>query len=162
MSQTITIQLPDTLFGQLKRAAELFRQPTETLIAQSLAHSLPPLLEEIPFQYQPDVFPLLQMTDAELQSEMSRTFPSERWVEYEALLARKKTGALTSAEEELLATLRREADVLTFRRGYAAVLLKRRGYRLPTLQELEQSKWPLPRQGDGASQSKRTTAAATA
>ena len=139
MSQTLTIHLPDTLFSQLKRAAELSRQPTETIIAHSLAHSLPPLLEDIPFQYQPDVFPLLQMKDADLQCEMRRVFPPERWAEYETLLDRKKTGALTNAEEERLATLRREADVLTFRRGYAAVLLKRRGHRLPTLQELERS-----------------------
>jgi hypothetical protein len=60
MSQTLTIRIPDALFNQLKRAAELARQPADTIIAQSLAHSLPPLLEEIPFQYQPDVFPLLQ------------------------------------------------------------------------------------------------------
>ena len=70
---------------------------------------------------------------------MNRVLSPERWAEYEALLDRKKTGALTNAEEERLATLRREADVLTFRRGYAAVLLKRRGHRLPTLQELERS-----------------------
>jgi hypothetical protein len=81
MSQTLTIRIPDALFNQLKRAAELARQPADTIIAQSLAHSLPPLLEEIPFQYQPDVFPLLQMNDANLQSEMSRTFPPERWAE---------------------------------------------------------------------------------
>ncbi len=139
MSKTLTIRLPDALFSQLKRAAELTRQPTENIIAQSLAHSLPPLLEEIPYQYQPDVFPLLQMNDADLQSEMSRTFPPEYWVEYKALLERKKTGTLTNEEQEHLDTLRREADVLTFRRGYAAVLLKRRGYRLPTLHELERS-----------------------
>ncbi len=139
MSQTLTINLPDSLFSQLKRAAELSRQPTETIIVQSLAHSLPPLLEEIPYQYQPDVFPLLHMKDADLQREMGRVFPPERWAEYEALLDKKKTGALSDAEEEFLAVLRREADVLTFRRGYAAVLLKRRGYPLPTLQELERS-----------------------
>jgi hypothetical protein len=81
MSQTLIIRIPDALFNQLKRAAELARQPADTIIAQSLAHSLPPLLEEIPFQYQPDVFPLLQMNDANLQSEMSRTFPPERWAE---------------------------------------------------------------------------------
>lgn len=132
MSQTLTIHLPDSLFSQLKRAAELSRQPTETIIAQSLAHSLPPLLEEIPFQYQPDVFPLLQMKDVDLQREMSRTFSLERWAEYEELLDRRKITELTEAENERLAALRREADVLTFRRGYAAVLLKRRGYRLPT------------------------------
>lgn len=139
MSQTLTIRIPDALFSQLKRVAELARQPADTIIAQSLAHSLPPLLEEIPFQYQPDVFPLLQMDDANLQREMSRTFPPERFVEYEALLDKKKTGTLTNEEQELLDTLRREADVLTFRRGYAAVLLKRRGCHLPTLQELERS-----------------------
>ncbi len=139
MSQTLTIRLPDALFSQLKRAAELACQPADTIIAQSLAHSLPPLLEEIPHQYQPDVFPLLQMDDANLQREMSRTFPPERWREYETLLEKKKTGELTIEEEEHLDTLRHEADVLTFRRGYAAVLLKRRGHHLPPLQELERS-----------------------
>jgi len=139
MSQTITIDLPDTLFKQLKRASELFRQSTGTIVAQSLAHSLPPLLEEIPFQYQPDVLPLLQMNDPDLEQEMRRAFPPERWAEYETLLDKRKTGPLANAEENRLDTLRREADVLTFRRGYAAVLLKRRGYPLPTLQELEQS-----------------------
>ena len=132
MSQTINVHLPEPLFNQLKRAAELSRQPTDAIIAQSLAHSLPPLLEEIPNQYQPDVFPLLQMSDAELQGEMKRAFPSAHWTEYEALLDKKKSGALTKAEEKHLDALRREADVLTFQRGYAAVLLKRRGYRLPT------------------------------
>ena len=139
MSQTIAINLPDTLYRQLKRAAELFHQPTETIIASSLAHSLPPLLEEIPFQYQPDVLPLLQMSDTGLEQEMRRAFSQECWSEYEVLLDKKKTGSLKSEEERRLNTLRREADVLTFRRGYAAVLLKRRGYRLPTLRELEQS-----------------------
>jgi len=139
MTQTIAINLPDTLYRQLKRAAELFRQPTETIVASSLAHSLPPLLEEIPFQYQPDVFPLLQMNDAGLEQEMRRVFSQERWREYEILLNKKKSESLTGEEDACLDALRREADVLTFRRGYAAVLLKRRGYRVPTLRELEQS-----------------------
>ena len=140
MPQTITINLSDTLYKQLKRAAELSRQPTETIIIQSLTHTLPALLEEIPARYQPDVYPLLQMSDADLQREANRTFSSQHWAEYEALLDRKKTRPLTPEEETRLDTLRREADVLMFRRGYAAVLLKRRGHRLPTLQELAQSR----------------------
>jgi len=74
-----------------------------------------------------------------LEQEMRRGIPAERWAEYETLLEKKKTGALASAQEQQLDTLRREADVLLFRRGCAAVLLQRRGHRLPTLQELEQS-----------------------
>jgi len=139
MSQTITITLSNTLYEQLKRAAALSRQPAEAIVAQSLAHSLPPLLEEIPPQYQSDVYPLLRMSDAELQKEARCTFPVEHWPEYEALLDKKKITPLTAEEQKRLDTLRREADVLTFRRGYAAVLLKRRGYRLPTLQDLELS-----------------------
>ena len=140
MPQTITINLSDTLYKQLKRAAQLSRQPTEAVVIQSLTHTLPALLEEIPARYQSDVYPLLQMSDADLQREANHTFSSQHWAEYEALLDRKKTRPLTPEEETRLDTLRREADVLMFRRGYAAVLLKRRGHRLPTLQELAQSK----------------------
>ena len=139
MSQTINVHLPEPLYSQLKRAAELSRQPTDAIIAQSLAHSLHPLFEEIPAQYQADVFPLLQMSDAELKREMSRVFSPKDWAEYESLLDKKRSGSLTGADEKRLDALRREADMLTFRKGYAAVLLKRRGYRLPTLEELGKS-----------------------
>lgn len=139
MAQAITITLSNTLHRQLEQMAALSQQPAEVIVAQSLAHSLPPLLEEIPRRYQADVYPLLQMSDTELQREARRAFPAERWPEYEALLDKKKITPLTAEEQKRLDTLRREADVLTFRRGYAAVLLKRRGYRSPTLQELELS-----------------------
>jgi len=139
MPQTITITLSDTLYKQLKQVAALSRQPAEAIVAQSLTHSLPPLLEEIPSQYQSDVYPLLQMSDAELQKEAKRAFSAERWAEYEALLDKKKMTPLTDQEQSRLDALGHKADVLMLRRGYAAVLLKRRGYRLPTLQELELS-----------------------
>jgi len=139
MTHTINVHLPEPLYRHLKRAAELSRQPPDAIIAQSLAHSLPPLLEEIPEQYHPDVFPLLKMNDAELKREMERVFPPKRWAEYEALLDKKRSSPLTDAEKKRLDTLRRQADVLTFRKGYAAVLLKRRGYRLPTVKELRKS-----------------------
>ncbi len=128
MSQNITISLSDSLYQQVKQVSELSRQPAEAIITQSLAHALPPLLEDIPIQCQADVYPLLQMNDTELQCESRRVFPQQRWLEYEALLDRKKTGKLTDQEEICLDRLRYEADVLMFRRSYAAVLLKRHGY----------------------------------
>lgn len=140
MTQAITINLSDRLYRQLERTAELSHQPLEAIIAQSLAHSLPPLLEDIPSEYQPDVYPLLQMSETDLQREAERVFPADRWNEYETLLDKKKITSLTAEEAARLNTLRREADVLTFRKGYAAVLLKRRGYPLPTLNELARSK----------------------
>ncbi len=143
MTQAISVNLPDALYKQLKRAAELSDQSPKTIVVQSLAYSLPPLLEDVPVEYQADVYPLLQMSDADLQQEAQRVFPPDRWAEYEALLNQKKIETLTAEEQACLDALRREADVLVFRKGYAAVLLKRRGYRLPALRKLEQYPGPL-------------------
>jgi hypothetical protein len=136
MSQSITINLSDELYSLLQRAAELAEQPVEVIVAQSLAHSLPPLLEDIPAAYQLDVYPLLTMTDAELTQELNRTFPSNGWIEYEDLLEEKKSRILTEQETKRLEKLRHEADVLALRKSYAAVLLKRRGQPVPALDKL--------------------------
>lgn len=134
--QKITIDLPESLYNHLIRASELARLPVADIVRNSLAHSLSPLLEDIPPEYQVDVYPLLQMDRNELLAEIRRVFPPERWARYESLLIRKKEAALTSDEEEELSDLKREADVLMFRKGYAAVLLKRQGYRPPSPDEL--------------------------
>lgn len=137
MTQAITIQIKDDLYQQLKRAAELSHQPVDRIIEQSLAHSLPPLLEEIPPEYQTSVYPLLQMNLADLQQEVKQVYDPQDWEEYETLLAKKKEG-LTKQESLRLVELRRAADVLTLRKGYAALLLKRRGYAIPTPSQLPQ------------------------
>lgn len=134
--QAVTIKLPNDIYEQLKRTAELTSQPLDTVVAQSLAHSLSPLLEEIPPKYQSDVFPLLEMSDEALQQEVENTFPIEAWAEYETLLQQKKERSLTESERNRLDDLCYQADLLTFRKAYAAVLLKRRGYRIPTVSEL--------------------------
>ncbi|MEZ4708105.1 MAG: hypothetical protein R3A44_12910 [Caldilineaceae bacterium] len=136
MSHAITINLPDELYKQARQAAILARQPLDVIVAQSLTHSLPPLLEDIPDEYQADVYPLLAMTDTELQAVMRQMFPADQWVDYETLLEKKKEQPLSADEASRLDKLRRDADILTFRKAYAAVLLKRRGHAIPSLAEL--------------------------
>jgi hypothetical protein len=136
MTHAITIHIPDTLYDQLKRTAELSHRSMDTIVAQSLSHSISPLLEDIPAEYQADVYPLLEMGEAALQEEVRRIFPTEQWSEYETLLEKKKAGGLTATEQTRLDVLRREADILMFRKAYAAVLLKRSGYHPPPLHEL--------------------------
>lgn len=136
MTQTVVLNLSDTLYQQLRRAAELAQQPVESIVEQSLSHSLPPLLEDIPVEYQPDVYPLLQMSTAQLRNEVNKVMPARRWRQYESLLAAKHERSLQLEEEELLTILHREADVLTLRKSYAAVLLKRRGITPPTADDL--------------------------
>jgi len=136
MTYTITIKLSDTRYNQLRRAAELAKRPVDTIVEESLAHSLPPLLEDIPAEYQAEIYPLLAMNARQLAAEASRVFPGSKWQQYEALLAKKKEDTLNATEKKRLAALRREADVLTLRKGYAMVLLRRQGYAVPTTDEL--------------------------
>ena len=136
MAQAITIHIPDMLYDQLKRTAELSQRSIDTIVAHSLSHSIAPLLEDIPAEYQADVYPLLEMDETALQAEARRIFPTDRWSTYEALLEKKKEGRLTEKEHAKLDALRREADILMFRKAYAAVLLKRRGSHPPSIHEL--------------------------
>ena len=136
MAQAITIHIPDTLYDQLKRTAELSQRSIDTIVVHSLSHSIAPLLEDIPAEYQADVYPLLEMDETALQAEVRRIFPTDRWSTYEALLETKTEGRLTEKEKAKLDVLRREADILMFRKAYAAVLLKRRGSHPPSIHEL--------------------------
>jgi hypothetical protein len=136
MTQAITIHIPDTLYDQLKRTAELSHRSIDTIVAHSLAQSIAPLLTDIPAEYHTDVYPLLEMDEAALQAEVRRVFPADDWSTYEALLAKKKAGLLTTQEHMQLDALRRAADILMFRKAYAAVLLKCRGYHPPSIHEL--------------------------
>ena len=86
MAQAITIHIPDTLYDQLRRTAELSQRSIDTIIVHSLSHSITPLLEDIPAEYQADVYPLLEMNEMALQAEVRRIFPTDRWSIYEALL----------------------------------------------------------------------------
>lgn len=48
----------ETLYQQLQRVAAVFHRPTESIVLDSLRHTLPSLFEEIPAEYQ-DVSPKL-------------------------------------------------------------------------------------------------------
>lgn len=139
MAQTLTIRLSDLALQYLQKTAKLTSRPVDEIIEQSLVHSLPPLLDDVPEEYQDKIYPLLQMSIIELKAEMLRVFPASQWEAYEALLIKQKEQTLTKREQSRLDKLRQEADVFTFRKAYAAVLLKRLGYHLPSVNEL-----PLP------------------
>jgi hypothetical protein len=128
MMQSITVQLSEKMYENLKRVAELSSQSVDAIVEHSLAGTLPPLLEDIPPEFHEEVYPLLEMTDIELRNESQRRFPENRWETYETLLEKNQQGQLNPSEQEELARLRSEADILMFRKAYALVLLRRRGY----------------------------------
>ena len=81
----------------------------------------------------------LETLDTEaLWRVMKETVPSETQAHLSDLLERQQQDSLTSAEQERLASLQHQADLVMLRKARAAVLLRFRGKRLPTLAELDQ------------------------
>lgn len=135
MSHTLTVQISETTFEQLERAAALAKKSVNVIVESSLTHILAPLVQDIPVEYQPDVYPLLEMNESDLRREVFQRFSEEQSNEYEQLLEEKRERALTQSEQTRFDELKRQANVIMLRKGYAAVLLKQRGYVVPSLQE---------------------------
>lgn len=137
MPESITLTLPDSVLQPVKRSAEAVHQPIEELLVTALQSSLPPL-EGLPDDAIADLTALETLSNESLSLVMTETLPSETRTALSNLLERHQVDSLTRAEEERLASLQWEADLVMLRKARAAVLLRFRGKRLPTLAELDQ------------------------
>lgn len=137
MPETVTLTLPDSVLQPVKRSAEAVHRPIEELLLTALQSSLPPL-EGLPDEAIADLTGLETLGNDSLLLVMTETLPAETQAALSKLLERHEDDSLTSAEEERLASLQGEADLVMLRKARAAVLLRFRGKRLPTLAELDQ------------------------
>lgn len=136
MPETVTLTLPDTVLEPLKRTAQAVHQPIEQLLVAALESSLPPM-EGLPDDVIEDLTALETLDNEALALVMRETVPSETQAVLSELLERQQRDSLTASEQEQLASLQQEADLVMLRKARAAVLLRFRGKRLPTLAELE-------------------------
>ncbi|MGD2049515.1 MAG: hypothetical protein PVH03_08470 [Chloroflexota bacterium] len=132
----ITLRLPEDLYQQLRRKAELSKLALSEVALQSLRAGMPPSLDQVPERFHADLQELDQMSAEMLWQIAQADLPDEKAVLYESLLERNQNDELQPAEQEALETLREETDLLMLRRAYAYTLLKWRGYRIPALSEL--------------------------
>jgi hypothetical protein len=137
MPETVTLTLPDNILQPVKRSAEAVHQPIEELLVTALQSSLPPL-QGLPDEAIADLTALETLNNESLSLVMTETVPSETQAALSELLERQQTDSLTSEEEQRLASLQQEADLIMLRKARAAVLLRFRGKRLPTLAEIDQ------------------------
>ena len=131
VTETLTIHLPVAAAQRLRRVAEISRRAVDEVIADTLAASLPPLLEDVPTAFQADLATLEPLPTEHLRQHLDATLDPAQLAHYDTLLAAAATRPLTPREQEELAALRLQADRLMFRKAYAAVLLKWRGERVP-------------------------------
>ncbi len=135
MSQTITLNLPDSIFQPLQRSAQATKQPVEALLLTALQASLPSL-EGLPLELRQNLTELELLDDDALWQVMLETVPEPTQRKLHKLLARNQTGALSHVEQTRLNVWQQAADLVMLRKARAAVLLRFRGQRVPTLAEL--------------------------
>ncbi|HEX9000730.1 MAG TPA: hypothetical protein VGB07_12570 [Blastocatellia bacterium] len=136
MSHVITLEMPDSVFQPLLRAAEATKQPVESLLLTNLQASLPSL-DGLPDEIKQNLESLELLDDEALWRAMLETVPLDQQQRLSELLDANQSGAITEAERNALSRLQQQADLAMLRKAHAAMLLRFRGKRLPTLAELD-------------------------
>lgn len=135
--QTVTLELPKTLWEWAERTAAVTQRPVEKVLVDSLSATMPPLLDDVPDEFREELSLLETKNDADLWAiTRLRTLP-KLLRQYDNLLEKNREGTLTVEEQSKLEQLRKNAERIMLMRARAFVLLQWRGYRLPTVDELE-------------------------
>ncbi len=135
-SQPLTIELPEPIFRQLARIAEITQQPIEAIVTQSIISNLPPSIEDFQPELQPELLKMQTLSLEELVTIAQSLTETNQYEQHVALLEQNKQRVLTPDEQSVLNDLRQAADHLMLRKAYAWSLLRWRGYPIPSLQEL--------------------------
>lgn len=135
MTQTVTLELPESVYKPAQRSAEATRRRLSEVLVHALRASLPPL-EGLPPALTAELAALEKLNDGALWRVMLDQVPAEQQRKLQRLLQKSKRAKLTEAERAALAALQHDADRVMLRKARAAVLLRFRGKRLPTLAEM--------------------------
>lgn len=130
--QAITVELPEEVYEQVKRAAQGMKRPLERVLA-SIVKAATPSLEKVPSEYRSELENLEILGDEQLWRIAKSQVPAEHQRRFARLLRKLQSGGLTDREQQSLTQLRDETDRLTLRKSYAYLLLKYRGHRIRSL-----------------------------
>jgi hypothetical protein len=129
-TQTITLELSESLYRSAKHFAEVTKRPIEEIVEESLIHTLPPLDD-----VEPDDAEILarlsSLDDSALWEEAEKVLAIEKQAELDTLLSRQNAGELKGNETVRLQYLMNEYGRLLVQKSHAFLLLARRGYRVP-------------------------------
>jgi len=128
MAQTVTLELPHTIYLPARRMAEATNRRLEDLLVSALQVSLPPL-DGLPPELVEELAELENLDDESLEQVMLSKVLAAQQRELERLLRKNQAGTLTEQERRKLDQLQRDADRVMLRKARAAVLLRFRGRR---------------------------------
>ncbi len=132
--QAITLNLPETVYEQIQRAAEKAQRPVNEILVEAVT-AVAPVISIAPEKMRTALAQMAYLNDAALWQAARATMTAEQRERLEALHDKQQREGLTAeeqAEEQALLALYRETLLV---RAQAAVLLKQRGYDTSDLQQ---------------------------
>ncbi|MGA9377450.1 MAG: hypothetical protein WBV73_01505 [Phormidium sp.] len=135
-NRRVTVELPESVFLELSKIAELTNQSLEAVAAQRITINLPPSVDNAPPEMQAELLSLQTLPIDELLKIAHTKVTLNQQKHHEELLEKNQIGAITSPEQQELRELSLAADKLMLKKAYAWAILRWRGYRMPTLEEL--------------------------
>ena len=129
-AQTVTLELSEAIYRQARQMAAVTRKPMETLLQESIAHSLPPL-DDVSLQDSIQLAQLAGLDDTSLWREARQSMTDDQQTEMRALLDRQNQQKLDARDSDRLRALMDLYGQITVRKAHAYLLLARRGYRVP-------------------------------
>jgi len=135
-TQTVTLQLPESLYTRLQQAARATRRSLDDVLLHAVQVGSPPRWDDAPAEFQADLAALDRLDDDTLW-RIARSRKSEADMErYQDLLDKNANDRLSANERDELAGLRIEFDRSMLCKAHAAALLRWRGYQIPTSETL--------------------------
>ncbi len=125
--QAITLDLPQTVYEQIRQAAEKAQRPVGEVMVEAVT-AVAPVIDSASEQLRMALAQMAYLNDAALWQAARATMSTEQRERLEALHHRQQRQGLTAeqqVEEQALLTLYRETLLI---RAQAAILLKGRGY----------------------------------
>lgn len=125
--QAITLNLPETVYEQIRQAAEKAQRPVDEVLVEAVT-AVAPVIGIAPEELRTALAQMAYLNDAALWQAARTTMTAEQRERLEALHDQQQRDGLTAeeqAEEQALLALYRETLLV---RAQAAVLLKQRGY----------------------------------
>ena len=125
--QAITLNLPETIYEQIRRAAEKARRPVDEVLVEAVT-AVAPVMHTASGELRTALAQMAYLNDAALWQVARATMLTEQQERLEALHHKQQSQGLTTeekAEEQALLALYRETVLV---KAQAVLLLKQRGY----------------------------------
>jgi hypothetical protein len=130
-TQTVTLQLPESLYIRLQQAARATRRTLEDMLLHTVRIGSPPRWDDAPAEFQVDLA-MLDRLDDEALWYIARSRKTEADMErYQELLDKNANSILSASERDELTNLRVESDRFMLCKAHAVALLRWRGYQVP-------------------------------